>query len=272
MWSLEFVEVADERRRTTSRSESCDHTASTASTPSRSAGAARVDNNNSAVSTPVGGVNDTNQTVMSPNNNTSQQRFDDNNTLEHLKEKFNTFRQRALSVEGIVNDPSTSVGNVEFYADDETLEAQTCDDLITFDEADQSCRRSTGVDSCVDALTVLGDKASSPVVTSVQPQMTNCDQSSELSSSPLTGTPTSSTIPQSPSSEFVLVTESEVKAAVKSAIAPVPPPRRNRKIGLREGFRWQRQLVFRSKLTMHTAFERKDNKQPAAVTALAVSK
>ena len=271
MWSLEFVEVADERRRTTSRSESCDHTASTASTPSRSAGAARVDNNNSAVSTPVGGVNDTNQTVMSPNNNTSQQSFDDN-TLEHLKEKFNTFRQRALSVEGIVNDPSTSVGNVEFYADDETLEAQTCDDLITFDEADQSCRRSTGVDSCVDALTVLGDKASSPVVTSVQPQMTNCDQSSELSSSPLTGTPTSSTIPQSPSSEFVLVTESEVKAAVKSAITPVPPPRRNRKIGLREGFRWQRQLVFRSKLTMHTAFERKDNKQPAAVTALAVSK
>lgn len=38
------------------------------------------------------------------------------------------------------------------------------------------------------------------------------------------------------------------------------------------GFKWQRQLVFRSKLTMHTAFERKDNKDPAAVTALAVSK
>lgn len=38
------------------------------------------------------------------------------------------------------------------------------------------------------------------------------------------------------------------------------------------GFRWQRQLVFRSKLTMHTAFERKDNKEPAAVTAIAISK
>ncbi|KAL8607353.1 hypothetical protein ACOMHN_039503 [Nucella lapillus] len=41
---------------------------------------------------------------------------------------------------------------------------------------------------------------------------------------------------------------------------------------LREGFRWQRQLMFRSKLTMHTAFERKDNKEPAAVTAIAISK
>lgn len=41
---------------------------------------------------------------------------------------------------------------------------------------------------------------------------------------------------------------------------------------LREGFHWQKQLVFRSKLTMHTAFERKDNRDPAAVTALAVSR
>lgn len=38
------------------------------------------------------------------------------------------------------------------------------------------------------------------------------------------------------------------------------------------GFRWQRQLVFRSKLTMHTAYDRKDNTQPASVTALAVSR
>ena len=30
--------------------------------------------------------------------------------------------------------------------------------------------------------------------------------------------------------------------------------------------------MFRSKLTMHTAFERKDNKDPAAVTAIALSK
>ncbi|CAB1319202.1 unnamed protein product, partial [Coregonus sp. 'balchen'] len=37
-------------------------------------------------------------------------------------------------------------------------------------------------------------------------------------------------------------------------------------------YRWERQLVFRSKLTMHTAFNRKDNAQPAEITSLAISK
>ncbi|XP_076127007.1 WD repeat and FYVE domain-containing protein 3 [Alosa pseudoharengus] len=41
---------------------------------------------------------------------------------------------------------------------------------------------------------------------------------------------------------------------------------------LRPGYRWERQLVFRSKLTMHTAFDRKDNAHPAEITALAISK
>ncbi|XP_024909182.1 WD repeat and FYVE domain-containing protein 3 isoform X1 [Cynoglossus semilaevis] len=41
---------------------------------------------------------------------------------------------------------------------------------------------------------------------------------------------------------------------------------------LRAGHKWERQLVFRSKLTMHTAFDRKDNLQPAEITALSISK
>lgn len=41
---------------------------------------------------------------------------------------------------------------------------------------------------------------------------------------------------------------------------------------LKLGFKWQKQLVFRSKLTMHTAYDRKDNSEPASITALAVSK
>jgi hypothetical protein len=41
---------------------------------------------------------------------------------------------------------------------------------------------------------------------------------------------------------------------------------------LNTGFKWQKQLVFRSKLTMHTAYDRKDNSEPASITALAVSK
>eukprot|EP00095_Tigriopus_kingsejongensis_P009945 maker-scaffold981_size73921-snap-gene-0.19 protein:Tk09945 transcript:maker-scaffold981_size73921-snap-gene-0.19-mRNA-1 annotation:"low quality protein: wd repeat and fyve domain-containing protein 3" len=39
-----------------------------------------------------------------------------------------------------------------------------------------------------------------------------------------------------------------------------------------DGYTWSRRLVFRAKLTMHTAFERADNVEPASVTALAVSK
>nr|XP_022909115.1 WD repeat and FYVE domain-containing protein 3 [Onthophagus taurus] len=41
---------------------------------------------------------------------------------------------------------------------------------------------------------------------------------------------------------------------------------------LRPGFKWQRQLVFKSKLTMHTAYDRKDNTEPASITSLAVSR
>ena len=48
--------------------------------------------------------------------------------------------------------------------------------------------------------------------------------------------------------------------------------RRRRRRLESDGYTWSRQLVFRAKLTMHTAFERPDNVDPAAVTALAVSK
>lgn len=38
------------------------------------------------------------------------------------------------------------------------------------------------------------------------------------------------------------------------------------------GFKWQRQLIFRTKLTMHTAYDRQDNSEPASITSLAISK
>ncbi|XP_060078389.1 WD repeat and FYVE domain-containing protein 3-like [Ylistrum balloti] len=80
-----------------------------------------------------------------------------------------------------------------------------------------------------------------------------------------------SNLSKSASSEFEVITDSEVKNSPKTMedLLKRKPRKRN---ALREGFRWQRQLVFRSKLTMHTAYERKDNKDPAAVTAIAVSK
>ncbi|XP_045427023.1 WD repeat and FYVE domain-containing protein 3 isoform X3 [Pipistrellus kuhlii] len=54
---------------------------------------------------------------------------------------------------------------------------------------------------------------------------------------------------------------------------PHPTPMEVRNYSrLKPGYRWERQLVFRSKLTMHTAFDRKDNAHPAEITALGVSK
>jgi WD repeat and FYVE domain-containing protein 3 len=47
---------------------------------------------------------------------------------------------------------------------------------------------------------------------------------------------------------------------------------RDNKESLKKGYKWKRQLIFRTKLTMHTAFDRKDNPDPAAVSALAISK
>ncbi|KAH3872283.1 hypothetical protein DPMN_035498 [Dreissena polymorpha] len=70
------------------------------------------------------------------------------------------------------------------------------------------------------------------------------------------------------SSDFEVITDCEVKTADDI----VRKYKKRTKNTLREGFKWQRQLVFRSKLTMHTAFERKDNKDPAAVTAVAIAR
>jgi len=41
---------------------------------------------------------------------------------------------------------------------------------------------------------------------------------------------------------------------------------------LREDHVWQKRLAFRGKLTMHTAYDRKDNTEPASITAITVSR
>jgi hypothetical protein len=41
---------------------------------------------------------------------------------------------------------------------------------------------------------------------------------------------------------------------------------------LRPGHVWKKELIFRSKLTMHTSYDRKDNSEPASVTAVSISK
>ncbi|XP_057628653.1 WD repeat and FYVE domain-containing protein 3 isoform X3 [Chionomys nivalis] len=73
---------------------------------------------------------------------------------------------------------------------------------------------------------------------------------------------------------FVNYSEGQTRAHLQGPLThahPNPIEARNYS-RLKPGYRWERQLVFRSKLTMHTAFDRKDNAHPAEVTALGVSK
>jgi hypothetical protein len=95
------------------------------------------------------------------------------------------------------------------------------------------------------------------------------DEDDTNTSQPLTAT----SEPQSPPIDFELVSEQDVSAAMDTMKQQQQGPGQQwRGEQLREGFVWQKQLVFRSKLTMHTAFERKDNKEPAAVTCISVAK
>ncbi|XP_052591485.1 WD repeat and FYVE domain-containing protein 3 isoform X2 [Peromyscus californicus insignis] len=75
---------------------------------------------------------------------------------------------------------------------------------------------------------------------------------------------------------FVNYSEGQTRAHLQGPLThphPNPNPIEARNYSrLKPGYRWERQLVFRSKLTMHTAFDRKDNAHPAEVTALGVSK
>uniref|UniRef100_A0A670KCI7 WD repeat and FYVE domain containing 3 n=1 Tax=Podarcis muralis TaxID=64176 RepID=A0A670KCI7_PODMU len=75
---------------------------------------------------------------------------------------------------------------------------------------------------------------------------------------------------------FIFVNYSEGQAKVHPQVQanhPHPNPGELRHYSkLKPGYRWERQLVFRSKLTMHTAFDRKDNAHPADITALGISK
>ncbi|XP_026951664.1 WD repeat and FYVE domain-containing protein 3 isoform X7 [Sagmatias obliquidens] len=73
---------------------------------------------------------------------------------------------------------------------------------------------------------------------------------------------------------FVNYSEGQTRPHLQAPLNhPHPNPAEARNFSrLKPGYRWERQLVFRSKLTMHTAFDRKDNAHPAEITALGVSK
>ncbi|XP_033108223.1 WD repeat and FYVE domain-containing protein 3-like isoform X3 [Anneissia japonica] len=80
--------------------------------------------------------------------------------------------------------------------------------------------------------------------------------------------------PTSPlsSSDYIIITDSELEQVKDTKDEKESNTSAMHRNILKPGFKWQRQLMFRSKLTMHTAFERKDNTQPAHVTSLAISR
>ncbi|XP_063865461.1 WD repeat and FYVE domain-containing protein 3-like isoform X1 [Scylla paramamosain] len=74
------------------------------------------------------------------------------------------------------------------------------------------------------------------------------------------------------SDTFVLISDSEIQEAQNQQAKVQETRKRLPKNPLMPGMKWECQLVFRSKLTMHTAYDRRDNTEPASVTALAISK
>ncbi|KAG7173359.1 WD repeat and FYVE domain-containing protein 3-like [Homarus americanus] len=74
------------------------------------------------------------------------------------------------------------------------------------------------------------------------------------------------------SDAFVLISDSEVREAQTHQTVVTETKKKLPRNPLMPGMKWACQLVFRSKLTMHTAYDRRDNTEPASVTALAVSK
>jgi hypothetical protein len=134
----------------------------------------------------------------------------------------------------------------ERSVEDQSSDTEDCDDITTDKQSDLDC--SNGPSPAPE----LSIDPPSPVRSQFQSSGSNIPDPPEIS---VTCT----------SDESFVVVEGPVEEGVEvldSGPAMMPG----------DGYMWSRQLVFRAKLTMHTAFERSDNSEPAAVTALAASK
>ena len=163
------------------------------------------------------------------------------------------------------------------------------DDDAFVDKDSSSSPKEPSIDSCIDALEHVQPSNDSVQNVNTQPQPLTHD-ASQTNTEPSNATATTSastenvaktphTYKQQVSEEFEVVTSSDVTNAIRTeknaalqALLGGAAAHARRRRKLRDGFRWQKQLVFRYKLTMHTAFERKDNTNPAPVTAIATSR
>jgi hypothetical protein len=262
MWSLEFVEVADEEKRqrkaTTEKSDA--PSGGVADQDGQHHSPARI-GKSSSIAIP-GKLDDFKDPSLLKTKLTECSSSVDSDT-GHMVYAV----QNWLNAEKVERRGTHAAERYE--CDDDLYSARddsNSDDIFAMDDTN-SCRGSSSanVDVGIDAAAAIGD----PSTASSRPTLTavNVEPSSTAAA-----TTTAGNVDDSPTGDFCFVTANDVKDAmspfVRSGSMNLGPARRK----LRDGFRWQKQLVFRSKLTMHTAFERKDNKDPAAVTALAVSR
>jgi len=224
MWSLEFVEVADDElmmmKKASDRSDDAD-------TMSR----------DSALSQPV----DIALSAVS-NRHTNLGVGEYSSSLDSDTGHMQYAVDNWLSAEKQRSDNTSRAGNTDsrqHSTDLPSTEALTAGEMFAMDEDEETSQ----------------SQSSASAVSEVR----STTKSETLSSLPTISVDT----PES--GDFCFVTEQDINESQMVAVGF-----QQRK--LRDGFHWQKQLVFRSKLTMHTAFERKDNKDPAAVTALAVSR
>jgi hypothetical protein len=175
--------------------------------------------------------------------------------LSSLREAVARHHKASVTSERSVEDPSS--------------DTEDCDDLATdkpSDSEDLPDGGSSPMPEVEAELAASSDESSTGAAGGLIPaENTRAENQPSVSVGPLPEiniTEDSFVVLEAPVEEGV-----EALAAVAAAAAPVEPA-----MITGDGYTWSRQLVFRAKLTMHTAFERSDNSEPAAVTALAVSK
>ena len=156
----------------------------------------------------------------------------------------------------------------ERSVEDQSSDTEDCDDLATDKPSDSEDLPEGGFSPMPEA--DAAELSGSPD----QEDVTSGENEPAEPSVPV------STVPEiSITDESFVVIEAPVEEGVEALIASASAVGDGASVNQVEpamitgdGYTWSRQLVFRAKLTMHTAFERSDNSEPAAVTALAVSK
>jgi len=257
MWSLEFVEVADEEKQRQPKVvvERSISVSGTEQSPSKTG-------KSSSVSIPCGSSSVRLDTFKDPSLLKTQM-------TEYSSSVDSDTGHMVYAVQNWLNaEKGSSTQAVERYKCDEDSFNNTGrddgnrDEIFVIDDVN-SCKKtsSSTIDIGVDVAATMSDDsktASRPVSASY------VDSSPKQKSVDNDDSPTSG--------DYCFVTASDVKDAMPPFARTSSTSSVGSRRKLRDGFQWQKQLVFRSKLTMHTAFERKDNKDPAAVTALAVSR